>query len=281
MSFSQIKSYAKINLALNIVGKTTNLHKIESIIAFIDLYDLIFIKKIKSKKNNISFFGKFSRNIGKKNTVSELMKILEKKKFLKDKKFHIKVDKRIPSQAGLGGGSMNAASILKYFIKKKIIKIKKKQIFKISKMIGSDVILGLNSFNTILTSKNKIKIFTKYKKIHTLIVKPKFGCSTKEIYSKVKNFERPKLNRPNKNMFNLDYLKKMNNNLELIVFSKYPNLKKIKLFIEKSLNPVFVRMSGSGSVLVAYFKSKKICELAKKKFNKKYKNYWCIASKTI
>jgi 4-diphosphocytidyl-2-C-methyl-D-erythritol kinase len=82
-------------------------------------------------------------------------------------------------------------------------------------------------------------------------------------------------------MFNLDYLKKMNNHLELIVFSKYPNLKKIKLFMEKSLNPVFVRMSGSGSVLVAYFQSKKICDLAKKKFNKKYKNYWCIASKTI
>ena len=128
---------------------------------------------------------------------------------------------------------MNAASILKYFIKKKIIRIKKKQILKISRMIGSDVILGLNPFNTILTSKNKIKIFTKYKKIHTLIVKPKFGCSTKEIYSKVKNFERPKFNRPNRNMFNLDYLKKMNNNLELIVFSKYPHLKNIKLFIEK------------------------------------------------
>ena len=133
MSFSQIKSYAKINLALNIVGKTTNLHKIESIIAFIDLYDLIFIKKIKSKKNNISFSGKFSRNIGKKNTVSELMKILEQKKFLKDKKFHIKVDKRIPSKAGLGGGSMNAASILKYFIKKKIIKIKKNKFLKFQK----------------------------------------------------------------------------------------------------------------------------------------------------
>ena len=90
MSFSQIKSYAKINLALNIVGKTTNLHKIESIIAFIDLYDLIFIKKIKSKKNNISFFGKFSGNIGKKNTVSELMKILEKKNSLKIKNFILK-----------------------------------------------------------------------------------------------------------------------------------------------------------------------------------------------
>lgn len=281
MSFTQIKSYAKINLALNIIGKINKLHKIESIIAFVDLYDLILIKKIKSKKNNITFSGKFSQGINKKNTVSKLMKILEKKNFLKNQKFQIKINKHIPSQAGLGGGSMNAANILRYFVKKKIIKIKKKQIIQISKMVGSDVILGLNSFNTILTSKNKIKIFNRYKKIYTLIVKPNFGCSTREIYSKVKNFERPKFNRPNKNMFNLDYLKKMNNNLELIAFSKYPKLKEIKVFIENSLNPVFVRMSGSGSVLVAYFKSKKICELAKKNFNKRYKNYWCIASKTI
>ena len=40
-------------------------------------------------------------------------------------------------------------------------------------------------------------------------------------------------------------------------------------------------MTGSGSALVAYYQSKKRCENAKKKFNKKYKNYWCIASKTI
>ena len=120
MSFTEIKSYAKINLALNIIGKINKLHKIESIIAFVDLYDLILIKKIKSKKNNITFSGKFSQGINKKNTVSKLMKILEKKNFLKNQKFQIKINKHIPSQAGLGGGSMNAANILRYFVKKKI-----------------------------------------------------------------------------------------------------------------------------------------------------------------
>ena len=45
MSFQKIKSYAKINLALNIVGKKFSLHKIESIVAFISLYDEILLKK--------------------------------------------------------------------------------------------------------------------------------------------------------------------------------------------------------------------------------------------
>ena len=42
----KIKSYAKLNLALNIIGKTTFLHKIESIATFSSLHDEIFIKKI-------------------------------------------------------------------------------------------------------------------------------------------------------------------------------------------------------------------------------------------
>ena len=82
-------------------------------------------------------------------------------------------------------------------------------------------------------------------------------------------------------MFNFDFLEKMNNSLEPIVFGKYYKLRNIKLFLENFTKPAFVRMTGSGSALVAYFISKERCDNAKKQFNRKYKNYWCIASKTI
>ena len=281
MSYKKIKSYAKINLALNIISKTKLLHKIESIIAFVDLHDVILIKKIKSKKHLISFSGKFSKNIGLNNTVSQLFKILEKKKLLKNQKFQVKIKKNIPMKAGLGGGSMNAANILSYLVKKKFLKINKYEITEISKTIGSDVILGLESTNSILNSKNEIKRFNSHKKFYTLIVKPNFGCSTRDIYSKVRKYDKPKFNRPNKKMFSFDYLKKMSNSLEPIALSKYNKLKKIKLFLENISTPAFVRMSGSGSALVAYFQSKERCDDAKKKFSRKYKNFWCIASKTI
>ena len=281
MNFSKIKSYAKLNLALNVTGKTSSLHKIESILAFVDLYDEILIKTTKSKKHSISFNGKFSQKIGKNNTVSKLLKLLEEKNLLNNKKFQIKINKRIPNKAGLGGGSMNAANILGFFVKKKIIKASQKKIISISKLIGSDVVLGLNSTNAILTSKNKIKYFANCKKIHMLIVKPNFGCSTKSVYSKVRKFNKSKLNVPKKNMFGFDFLKKMSNSLESIVFSKHTKLRKIKSYLENLSNPAFVRMTGSGSALVAYFQSKERCDNAKKQFNKEYKNYWCIVSKTI
>ena len=120
MNSNLVRSYAKINAALNILEKKTLLHKIESIIFFVSLYDSISIKRIKSIKHQVQFSGKFSKNIKKDNTVSKLLRILDERKLIKNKKFQIKIIKRIPNKAGLGGGSMNAANVLKYFIKKKL-----------------------------------------------------------------------------------------------------------------------------------------------------------------
>ena len=281
MGYSKIKSFAKINLALNVTGKNSRLHKIESVVGFVSLYDVILIKEIQSKKHIISFNGKYSKNIHKKNTISKLLNILEKKKLITGHKFEIKVNKHIPSKSGLGGGSMNAANILKYLIKKKFINPSRGQLSLICKSVGSDVALGLNSTFTILKSNNEIKEFKNCKKFYALIVKPSFGCSTKEIYSSVKKFSKPRFNKPSKKMFSFDNLKKLNNSLEAISLSKFPKLKNIKNFLEKSSNKSFVRMTGSGSAIVAYFKSKKLCDDVKKKFSRKYKNCWCKVAKTI
>ena len=110
---------------------------------------------------------------------------------------------------------MNAARILDFLIKRKYIKINPKKITDISRLIGSDVILGVDLKNGILKSNNKIKKFSNCSKFYVLLVKPNFGCSTKTIYSGVKNFTRSKYNRPKKVMFNPQYLSKQNNALEL------------------------------------------------------------------
>ena len=82
-------------------------------------------------------------------------------------------------------------------------------------------------------------------------------------------------------MFRSSFLSKQENALEQIAFLKYPKLKRLKIFLENLKKPVFVRMTGSGSVIVAYYRSKRHCELAKVKFKRKFKNYWCNTSKTI
>ena len=280
MSYFKIKSHAKINLALNVLSKSHSLHKIESIISFLDLHDEILIKKIDDKNHKIRFIGKFSNGIKSRNTVSLLLKIIDKKKLLKNK-YKIIIKKNIPTEAGLGGGSMNAANILNFLIKKKLIMIKKKEILEISNSIGSDVLLGLYSKNLILRPNNSIKKFLIKKKIYTLIVKPNFGCSTKKIYSQIKNFTKPKLKIASKRMFDLEYFKKMKNDLEIIAFNRYPKLNILKKFLEKLSNNEFARMTGSGSAIIAYFSSVKKCKEAEKKVKKQFRNYWCKTSKTI
>jgi 4-diphosphocytidyl-2-C-methyl-D-erythritol kinase len=281
MSVSKIKSYAKINLALNVSGRLISLHKIESIVKFVSLHDLITIKRAYGSKHQVSFNGKFSKNIKKDNTVTKLFNILDEQKLLNNKKFQVKIQKNIPQEAGLGGGSMNAANILNFLIKKKFIQLNQKQILKISNLIGSDVILGINSTSTILTSNNVIKKFFRCPRFYTLLVRPNFGCSTKKIYSGVKKFTKSKFNNPKKVMFDPMFLKNQDNALEKIAFLKYPKLKKIKSFLENLKKPLFARMTGSGSVIVAYYQSKRDCELAKVQFKRKFKNYWCNTSKTI
>lgn len=279
MSYIKIKSHAKINLALNIVGKTKKLHKIESIVSFLDLHDEIRIKKINQKNNKIKFFGKFSKGIKSKNTVSELLKNIEKKKLFKEK-FQITIKKNIPSEAGLGGGSMNAASVLNFFIKKKLLK-RKKEILKIANAIGSDVVLGLYKKNLVLKSNNEIKVIPSKKKFNILLVKPSFGCSTKRIYSKVKKFYKPEFNTKINNLMRSDFLREKKNDLEPIAIESYPKLKILKDFLDKLPNTEFVRMTGSGSTIIAYFNSLAKCKEASKKVSKQFRNYWCKTSKTI
>ena len=282
MNFIKIKSKAKINLSLNITGKfKSKLHKIESIVTFIDFSDVIYLRPTKSKNHKINFFGRFSKGIRKKNTISKLLQILDKKKFLKDRKFEIKILKNIPQKSGMGGGSMNASNLINFFLKKKIFKLSQKDLINLTKLIGSDVILGINPKNSILLPNGKIIKSNKKFNFYVLIAKPNFGCSTKLIYSKVNNFSKSKYQIIKSKILNKKEIIISKNDLEEVAFKTYPKLKKLKLFLSDLPNVIFVRMTGSGSSICAYFQSKKAADIATREFKKKFNNYWCNTSKTI
>ena len=282
MSFKKLKSWAKVNLSLNVIKRLpSNHHKIESLITFVQFSDEIKIKSIDEAKHKISFSGKFSKGIGTKNTVIKLLNLLEKKKLIKNKKFEIKVTKNIPQKSGMGGGSMNAACILKYLIKKKIVNISAKKANEIAYEVGADVALGLEKKNSILLKNGKTVRLNNKLNFYVLIAMPKFGCSTKNIFSRVVKFSKPMYFKGNKAFFKINNLVQSKNDLENIVFKKYSKIKSLKHFLSSLPNAAFARMTGSGSAVVAYFKSKKIANNAAKIFKSNYKSYWYIVSKTI
>ena len=59
MLYSKVKSYAKLNLALNIVGKSNSLHKIESIISFVNLHDLVLISERDFQSDKVDIIHKY------------------------------------------------------------------------------------------------------------------------------------------------------------------------------------------------------------------------------
>ena len=263
-----IKSYAKINLSLDVLGRyKNNLHKIQSIISYINLHDKISIKSIKKPNHIIKFNGPFSKNL-KNNTISKLLNILEKKKLIK-KKYKIETRKNIPQQSGLGGGSMNAASILSYFIKKNIISISKNEIINICNQIGSDVFLGLDRKNSILLSNKKIKKFNTKIGLFVVLIKPKIGCSTKEIYKRVKNFSKRRIKISSK-IFKVEALKNEKNDLEKPAFSLYPNLRKLKIFLSNIESSRICKNDRFRINNCCLFFKQKICykcvKVSKKKF---------------
>ena len=273
-----IKSYAKINLSLNIVSKKkiNNLHQIESLVALIDLADEIKISEIRSKKHKVIFRGKYSKGIPKFNTITHLLALLEKEKIIK-KKYRILVKKNIPKKSGMGGGSMNAASILSFFLKKKILT--KKLSEKFAKKIGSDVILGLNKFPKIYLPNGKIRVLKTRIKYYLLLVKPNFGCSTRKVFSANKVFSKSKLGK----LKNVSKTMIINseNDLENSAFRLYPNLFKLKNKLLSWKKAEFVRMTGSGSTLVMYFNKEVSAKNALKMSKRKLNNCWCILSKVI
>ena len=277
-----IKSHAKINLSLNVLGKiNSNFHRIETIVSFISLHDEIYIKNINKKKHKILFYGKFSKGIPSSNTVSKIMKFMDKQNLLNGKKYSIKIKKNIPQKAGLGGGSMNAASIIRFFLLKRDKLISKNKIFELSEKVGSDVKFGLKLNNTIQLGNQSILRFKKKIGLYVVIVKPNFGCSTKSIYKKVRFFSKPNLNNASIKNINLDKIKVLKNDLENVAKNEYPKLENLINFMKNLKHNEFVRMTGSGSAAIAYFKTKNASLNATKVIKKKYKNYWCIISKTI
>ena len=189
-----IYSFCKVNLSLRVIAKLrTGLHKIQSIVTFVNLFDIIKIKEINSEQDQIKFYGKFKHNINlKDNTISKTLDLLRKNNYLKKKKFKIYIKKNIPHSAGLGGGSMNSAALIKFFLSTYKLNINQKKLYKIANKIGSDVSLGLKIRNTFLIGGKKYpKRFEEKLKLHVVLVNPGIKCLSKNIYSRNKLFSKP------------------------------------------------------------------------------------------
>ena len=278
-----IKSYSKINLFLKVLKKNKNgLHNIQSSVMLLDLHDEINVKTINKDKDKITFLGRFNENINKNiNSISKVLSLLRNQNLISSKKkYKIVINKKIPVFAGLGGGTSNAASLIKYFLKNKP---NNKLLTIFEKEIGSDFRLFFLNHSFQKSLKNIIKFKKKYA-FYFVLTYPNIKCFTKEVYSKVKKFNLSLKIDPSKILSKgkyIEFIKNENNDLQEIVERKYKKIKKILDLIKLQKNCLFSRMTGSGSVCFGVFFNRKSAILGLRTIQKKLPNCWCVLTKSI
>ena len=276
-----LKSYSKINLSLKINSKLkSGLHEIQSYYCLINLSDKIKISKIKKKNDKIFFRGPFVKHVKKSNnSIVNLLKLLRKLKLISNY-YSLTVIKNIPVFSGLGGGTSNAASILKFLLKNKITK----GVFdKAEKITGSDLRLFFYR-QGYLENLKTIKIAKKNQKLVFLLSSANINCSTREIFSKVTKYsKKTKFNfqKINTRKKFINYILAQNNELQSIVEKKYPIIKILLTDIGTKKGCYFSRMSGSGSVCYGLFNNESNAKKALDKIKTKHPKFWFSIAKTV
>ena len=179
-----VRSFAKINISLNITKKRDDgFHELDSVMLPISLHDSLVISKLNNANDNFVTVDDFSIGTFSYNLATFSIEKLQSIYHFNDK-FRILIHKVIPIQAGLGGGSSNAAFTMRAVNSMLKLGATDEELINISKSLGCDIpffikckparVQGVGEVLTPINVKNNY---------YVLLVKPDAGCSTKEIYT--------------------------------------------------------------------------------------------------
>jgi 4-diphosphocytidyl-2-C-methyl-D-erythritol kinase len=262
----QIKSFAKINLGLKVLNKRDDdFHNINSIFIQIDLHDTLNF--IPSKKFSIECDNNHIPT-NHHNTIYKAYNILDEI-YSFNNHYTILLNKKIPIESGLGGGSSNAAATLIMLNKIHNLNLNDKQLMEIGIKIGSDVPFFINGGCKLVSGRGEI--INKYKSpnlksLSFLLFFPKFSISTSWAYKKIKNNLDNRLDSPKFPALDevVDW-KLFENSFEKVVGSAYPEILEIKELIMNT-GALYSSLSGSGSTMFGVY-NKEFIKEAKNKLN--------------
>ena len=272
------KGYAKINLALHVIGKRADgYHVLDSIVVFTDVFDRLIIKY--AVENKLTVTGEFSKFINvEKNSVLQALKLFENE--LTDR-FSIILEKNLPIGAGLGGGSADAAALIRFI--KNNYSNPMPSAEAISK-IGADIpacVLSLASrvggIGEIVRPINITGI-----DLWIVLVNPGIFVSTGSIFEELTE----KYNDPLEPFIDLsstdqliEYLKCQRNDLQTVAVNKWPEINRVLNTIEETQDVLLFRMSGSGSTCFGLYRTQEIAKRAVSYISKKSNKWWIKFSK--
>ena len=284
MNSIDLKSRAKVNLSIDVLGKREDgYHLVEMIMQTIDLYDKLKITEIEEnsiliKSNSLDI------PLNEDNIMYKAVNLL-KNQFNIEKGIEISIEKNIPVAAGMAGGSSNAAAVLVGLNKLWNLGLSENELKDIGLKLGADVPFCITGGSALAEGigEKLTNIKGLPEDLNILVCKPNIFVSTKEVYQSL-NMDKVKRRPQNKEL--IDALQKedvkfisenMVNVLEEVTSFKYSEIGQIEdiMIKNKALGSM---MSGSGPTVFGLFDNKDCAIKAKEDLQAKYNQVYLVKS---
>ena len=247
---------AKINLGLNIVEKRPDgYHNLETIFYPIALQDALEVTQLEGEKEYaLALSGTPIEGDPDQNLVVKAYKLL-KSDFPNLPPVNIHMFKHIPTGAGLGGGSADAAFMLKLLNDKFQLKLSVEQLEEYASRLGADCAFFIQNKPVFASGIGNIfeQVQVSLKGYYIVLVKPDVFVSTKEAYSLVKPKKPAQSLKEIARMPVETWRATMKNDFEESVFKLYPEIAAIKDKLY-DMGAIYASMSGSGSSVFGIFR---------------------------
>lgn len=257
------KTCCKINLGLNIVERRPDgYHNIQTIFYPVPLYDELTISENPDSEaeDTLTLGGNPLEGEVQDNLVLRAVRLLRQEGY-QFPSLHIDLRKVIPSGAGLGGGSSDAACMVRTLSRLYDLSLSEEQMKWFAARLGADCPFFIKSHPVYAEGIGDVftPISLNLSGWYLLMVKPEVHVSTREAYAGV---------RPHQPVCSLletaqlpvgQWADKMVNDFEASIFSSHPLLAEIKQGLYNQ-GAVYAAMSGSGSTIFGLFRSRPDCE---------------------
>lgn len=277
-------AYAKVNLTLEVLSKREDgYHELRSVFLPLQFHDFIQVRAFEGNQD-ITLISPYYRLNNQKNLMYKAAKLILTTYQL-EYNVEIEYTKEIPSQAGLGGGSADAAAVMRALVEIFHLRLSDDEIIKLCEQIGADVpFCYFNQPALVEGVGNKLTFFENTYDCHVVLIKPAKGASTKRIFNQMKISQRIDKHHAiemKKGLENNDYKtisQNLVNDLEIPAFKLVPEIEQIKNEVKAEGIKTTV-MSGSGSTVVCLIDNDHLA----KRIVKQYRNrgYFAIQTKFL
>ena len=270
----KVKAFAKINIALNVIGESNGYHILDSVVTTVNKYDLIIASKRKDNKILITFTGKYAENPIRQEETNAYKSAKLFMDTFNTKGANIEVVRNIPTGSGMGGSSADIAGVLG--VLKKLYKTQGK-LKPLADSLGSDSGYLLKGGYARLTSRGEVvEYLNSDLTLYFVVIYAKSGVNTKECFKKFDELGESGLisdiDSVVKGVQN-GSLAKLKNNVNNALTKPAIILNKEvddNLNYLKSLSPDYYSMTGSGSTVFSIYENYEMASWAVDTLKKKY-----------